>query len=144
MCVCIDCFGFFKQKTAYEMRISDWSSDVCSSDHRGDALLEFGDLAGKRRLVADAGGQPAEQARDLAARLDQAIDVVDQKQDVLVGFVTEMLGDGERRQTRPPTRARWLIHLPEAQRGAFEHNRLPGLQQQPDRTSGVWGKRGAG
>src|SRR3546814_4779139 len=38
-----DSFGFFvfKQKTAYEMRISDWSSDVCSSDlgprrrHRG-------------------------------------------------------------------------------------------------------------
>src|SRR3546814_19935353 len=25
-------FSFFKQKTAYEMRISDWSSDVCSSD----------------------------------------------------------------------------------------------------------------
>src|SRR3546814_6385309 len=28
----IHCFFFFKQKTAYEMRISDWSSDVCSSD----------------------------------------------------------------------------------------------------------------
>src|SRR3546814_15722236 len=30
----MDCefFFFFKQKTAYEMRISDWSSDVCSSD----------------------------------------------------------------------------------------------------------------
>src|SRR3546814_1888800 len=27
-----DQFFFFKQKTAYEMRISDWSSDVCSSD----------------------------------------------------------------------------------------------------------------
>src|SRR3546814_6234649 len=26
------CFFLFKQKTAYEMRISDWSSDVCSSD----------------------------------------------------------------------------------------------------------------
>src|SRR3546814_10664293 len=26
------CFFFFKQKTAYEMRIGDWSSDVCSSD----------------------------------------------------------------------------------------------------------------
>src|SRR3546814_1818068 len=26
------CFFFFKQKTAYEMSISDWSSDVCSSD----------------------------------------------------------------------------------------------------------------
>src|SRR3546814_8988888 len=36
MCVVTSCllvlFFFFKQKTAYEMRISDWSSDVCSSD----------------------------------------------------------------------------------------------------------------
>src|SRR3546814_11431369 len=31
-------FFFFKQKTAYEMRISDWSSDVCSSDLLADAL----------------------------------------------------------------------------------------------------------
>src|SRR3546814_9602678 len=30
-------FCFFKQKTAYEMRISDWSSDVCSSDLKVDA-----------------------------------------------------------------------------------------------------------
>src|SRR3546814_15970686 len=30
-------FFFFKQKTAYEMRISDWSSDVCSSDLHPDA-----------------------------------------------------------------------------------------------------------
>src|SRR3546814_8245520 len=29
---CFSRFFFFKQKTAYEMRISDWSSDVCSSD----------------------------------------------------------------------------------------------------------------
>src|SRR3546814_12929401 len=33
MCRCfVFCFFFFKQKTAYEMRISDWGSDVCSSD----------------------------------------------------------------------------------------------------------------
>src|SRR3546814_6051963 len=36
MCLFVYCsyfsFFFFKQKTAYEMRISDWSSDVCSSD----------------------------------------------------------------------------------------------------------------
>src|SRR3546814_9826828 len=32
MCRCV--FFFFKLKTAYEMRISDWSSDVCSSDLR--------------------------------------------------------------------------------------------------------------
>src|SRR3546814_6670685 len=30
------CFFFCNEKTAYEMRISDWSSDVCSSDLRGD------------------------------------------------------------------------------------------------------------
>src|SRR3546814_1202847 len=29
---CVFFFFFFKQKTAYEVRISDWSSDVCSSD----------------------------------------------------------------------------------------------------------------
>src|SRR3546814_10529130 len=33
------CFFFFKQKTAYEMRISDWSSDVCSSDLALDGFL---------------------------------------------------------------------------------------------------------
>src|SRR3546814_20346077 len=34
-CFCLNVFFFFfKQKTAYEMRISDWSSDVCSSDLR--------------------------------------------------------------------------------------------------------------
>src|SRR3546814_2220693 len=37
--VVVFCFFFFKRKTAYELRISDWSSDVCSSDprprHRG-------------------------------------------------------------------------------------------------------------
>src|SRR3546814_5883628 len=37
---------FFKQKTAYEMRISDWSSDVCSSD------LAAADTAGGRVLLA--------------------------------------------------------------------------------------------
>src|SRR3546814_3436282 len=42
-------FFFFKQKTAYEMRISDWSSDVCSSDlgvkrigHRTETRIAIG------------------------------------------------------------------------------------------------------
>src|SRR3546814_1065921 len=34
-------FFFFKQKTAYEMRISDWSSDVCSSDLAGHQIYRF-------------------------------------------------------------------------------------------------------
>src|SRR3546814_5385530 len=32
---CLSIFFFFRQKTAYEMRISSWSSDVCSSDLKG-------------------------------------------------------------------------------------------------------------
>src|SRR3546814_10561352 len=36
---CLFCVFFFKQKTAYEMRISDWSSDVCSSDLQGTAPM---------------------------------------------------------------------------------------------------------
>src|SRR3546814_3680342 len=46
-------FFFFKQKTAYEMRISDWSSDVCSSDlpHHDSDLARVGpDLAAQCRL----------------------------------------------------------------------------------------------
>src|SRR3546814_954652 len=38
-CVCLIFVFFFKQKTAYEMRISDWSSDVCSSDLHLRAVL---------------------------------------------------------------------------------------------------------
>src|SRR3546814_2927241 len=37
-------FFFFKQKTAYEMRISDWSSDVCSSDLW---MVETGNIMGR-------------------------------------------------------------------------------------------------
>src|SRR3546814_18200753 len=37
--LCFLSFFFFKQKTAYEMRISDWSSDVCSSDLPARPLL---------------------------------------------------------------------------------------------------------
>src|SRR3546814_5993760 len=36
------CMLFFKQKTAYEMRISDWSSDVCSSDLGGGRAGRLG------------------------------------------------------------------------------------------------------
>src|SRR3546814_9636352 len=55
-------FFFFKQKTAYEMRISDWSSDVCSSD-----LRVVDDLAQRDRpaLLLARPAQDAE--RDRAA-----------------------------------------------------------------------------
>src|SRR3546814_6161121 len=54
-------FVFFKQKTAYDMRISDWSSDVCSSDLAGLAPMtpEQARGAGARSMVigvANPGG----------------------------------------------------------------------------------------
>src|SRR3546814_5177753 len=45
-------FFFFKQKTAYEMRISDWSSDVCSSD-LGDHVVAGKALFGSCRWLTD-------------------------------------------------------------------------------------------
>src|SRR3546814_8819724 len=58
LCVSFYCF-FFKKKTAYEMRSSDWSSDVCSSDLQGMSVLlteaDFYDLtlAYLRRVAQD-------------------------------------------------------------------------------------------
>src|SRR3546814_7066959 len=46
----------FKQKTAYEMRISDWSSDVCSSDLRPLRLLRLGALLDRGVLAGRCGG----------------------------------------------------------------------------------------
>src|SRR3546814_7935199 len=82
-------FFFFKQKTAYEMRISDWSSDVCSSDlrtaHRGgginrrvhnrlDHIHPLDDMAerGIAQIVAGRGGIGIE-ARPLIAHHDREL-----------------------------------------------------------------------
>src|SRR3546814_11906094 len=52
MSVLLGCYVvfFFKQKTAYEMRISDWSSDVCSSDLQAERQ--------RRHRGAEVGGRP--------------------------------------------------------------------------------------
>src|SRR3546814_11375592 len=53
------CFFFFKQKTAYEMRISDWSSDVCSSDLGHPRF---------RRVSGRPSARPKSPVRDVDAR----------------------------------------------------------------------------
>src|SRR3546814_10972498 len=53
MCWCL--FFFFKQKTAYEMRISDWSSDVCSSDLSGRTEAAHAGDGGTSRQHRGAG-----------------------------------------------------------------------------------------
>src|SRR3546814_18450882 len=45
-------FFFFKQKTAYEMRISDWSSDVCSSDLEAQEIIAQNDYRPSNPQIA--------------------------------------------------------------------------------------------
>src|SRR3546814_5125377 len=75
------CFFCFKQKTAYEMRISDWSSDVCSSDLDGHALghaaiaagapgdFHVDHFAAQARGFAGGDAESVDQPRDFAARV---------------------------------------------------------------------------
>src|SRR3546814_9834591 len=84
MIYCLVCFYyvffFFKQKTAYEMRISDWSSDVCSSDLVGDALgggeevrLDAEIVGGEGRAeAAEAGDHLVEDQQDAVLVADRA------------------------------------------------------------------------
>src|SRR3546814_7600621 len=61
-------FFFFKQKTAYEMRISDWSSDVCSSDLFAGLARRFdviGTSAGGITVIDDFGHNPEKCAATL-------------------------------------------------------------------------------
>src|SRR3546814_2306192 len=91
------CFFFFKQKTAYEMRISDWSSDVCSSDlaeqphHLARGLVrsvikpaEDVDIDHDEEHRRAGGVRIAQQP----ARIDVAHDVLDrEKGDVRIGGI---------------------------------------------------------
>src|SRR3546814_3794828 len=61
VCLCLCVFFFFKQKTAYEMRISDWSSDVCSS------VCLAGDEAWQAAPDHAVDGVPVERAQGFAA-----------------------------------------------------------------------------
>src|SRR3546814_1897370 len=53
----LSCVFFFKQKTAYEMRISDWSSDVCSSDLSNYAAAKAGIIAFSKSLAKEIGSR---------------------------------------------------------------------------------------
>src|SRR3546814_434330 len=82
----IICLFFFKQKTAYEMRISDWSSDVCSSDlvlqHHGKGI---------RLLPARAGGAPDADLLAAGARLQQV-----RQHDILELLERPVIAENER------------------------------------------------
>src|SRR3546814_7343365 len=64
VCCQLYLFFFFKQKTAYEMRISDWSSDVCSSDL----------LAIRKELLTKPSRLTAEEVAEMEAHVAHAIE----------------------------------------------------------------------
>src|SRR3546814_2800225 len=119
LCYCL-VFFFFKQKTAYEMRISDWSSDVCSSDlirimagFRSEqvqliarVLVEQADI---ERLLRHAWGErrdhPGLDARAGTDRLDAGDEGL---LALLCRLAGERLarGDGGAVMSRPPRRGR--------------------------------------
>src|SRR3546814_46119 len=109
-CSCVS-FFFFKQKTAYEMRISDWSSDVCSSD-----------LAGL--LV-----QP-EDGRDSYDRFrNRVIFPIADRRGRIIAFGGRILGEGEPKYLNSPEtplfhKGRVLYGLAQARRPAAERGEL--------------------
>src|SRR3546814_9998151 len=80
-------FFFFKQKTAYEMRISDWSSDVCSSDlesarelvvHGHRVLVETGageGIGAHDRHYVEAGAEIVQDAAEIFAAAEMVVKV---------------------------------------------------------------------
>src|SRR3546814_11661063 len=91
--VCMCCVFFFKQKTAYEMRISDWSSDVCSSDLEARLERELAAVLGSAsaRLLLDAARRQAGPDLDtVAAIVGEASQDLRFNQRVLEGALENM------------------------------------------------------
>src|SRR3546814_15283262 len=81
---------FFKQKTAYEMRISDWSSDVCSSDlsaHRAREISGGSELT----IDRDRDKNPVVALREIAEQTVRPRDI----QDSLVGSLQKVVVDDD-------------------------------------------------
>src|SRR3546814_934048 len=124
--ILIGIFFFFKQKPADEMRISDWSSDVCSSDlddldlgvagthgREGVAGLADGDvggvdLPGRPALEVDAEVEvPDEQRPAAQQQQDEGHDGADAPQPGEVDVVVEAGELLEEAHARAPSSARW-------------------------------------
>src|SRR3546814_6634806 len=89
---------FFKQKTAYDMRSSDWSSDVCSSDLDRRACLE----AVEQPLLQRDRGLAADRLRGVTARRTRGR--------VVEGSETDTGGDVDLRQVKPARLTQLLVN----------------------------------
>src|SRR3546814_10368181 len=97
-------FFFFKQKTAYEMRISDWSSDVCSSDLKALQLIEKVDPKAYQATTSD----PGRAAVLKAVKAQILLDMGERRQgeSLLREALVEMRSDGVSNDEMAPFRKR--------------------------------------
>ena len=86
-----------------------------------DPFLELAHFGSERGLIADRGGHAPEERRDLRARLCEPEYVVYEEEHVLVRILPEILRYGEPRERHAEPCSRGLVHLPEHERGLFEH-----------------------
>src|SRR3546814_13726345 len=100
-------FFFFKQKTAYEMRISDWSSDVCSSD-----LDEVVWNRATGEVRANGNISVTNPQGDIA--YGDSIELTDTLKDGIVENLLLVLEKGGRLAARRGTRANEIITLDHA------------------------------
>src|SRR3546814_13209279 len=116
-------FFFFKQYTAYDMRISDWGSDVCSSDLAGRGI---GDLVDRFRR--DRTGRRRRQGQTVAEQLQ------------LFGVVRGA-AVGAAHRWRPADLGRRQAAARGGGRFQAAGRLPPASRQRGDRKSVVWGKR---
>src|SRR3546814_14497102 len=110
-------FFFFKQKTAYELRISDWSSDVCSSDLAQVIRLVRGVPAAEQRVAMR---EASEAPDDVAVAADAfgapGIDARSERhRERLVGRILRM---GEGKHEEHPEAGLHARHVPQPLRFA--------------------------
>src|SRR3546814_7396619 len=93
---------FFKQKTAYEMRISDWSSDVCSSDLGEQACGDFLAVVRLRLLLAVATiRRPVEHADGV---IERVVEQAAAQLHAIVAVRAELVGQAAFVEDRKSTR----------------------------------------
>src|SRR3546814_14608772 len=125
-------FFFFKQKTAYEMRISDWSSDVCSSD-----LRSVDDRAVRQpRAGAVAGGIDRHWQQIDLGRSDEARDEFGARGEIDVHRAADLL-DAALIEHDDPVGERHRINLIV---GDEDHRRTEPLVELPDFEPGEYGR----
>ena len=96
---------------------------------RGNALLQFAEIARQRRLIAGSRRHPSKQSGNLAAGLHKAENVINEKEHIFVAFIPEMFGHGKPGERHTHPHAGRFVHLAEDQCGfgqnaAFLHFKI--------------------